>query len=263
MLGGSGFSWQDEQVYELRAGDCVVHLADHEEHTLRGGPDGLEVLICGTRHPTELGWLPRSKAIRLGWPWVEGRTDDPWDIEAAGGAARVRRSRAAAEEHRQRRRSRGRRRGRRATAPASNALSGESPGLCGPGCGTRSSPTGKLELPAALPRLRRGVLRRPRRRGHLSTRRRGAPAAARVDRGPSAGNGCRSRLPRAPDAPHVRDERAERDLLLPALEQDRLLRRRSHRPHREARLLGRRATFLTGTVPHRDCPSLDGRVEEG
>ena len=83
VLGGSGFSWQDEQVYELRPGDCVVHLADHEEHTLRGGPDGLEVLICGTRHPTEIGWLPRSRAIRIGWPWVEGRTDDPWDVEAA------------------------------------------------------------------------------------------------------------------------------------------------------------------------------------
>jgi uncharacterized cupin superfamily protein len=82
VLGGSGLSWQDEQVYELRPGDCIVHLADHEEHTLHGGPDGLEVLICGTRHPTELGWLPRSKAIRLGWPWVEGRTDDPWEIEA-------------------------------------------------------------------------------------------------------------------------------------------------------------------------------------
>jgi uncharacterized cupin superfamily protein len=82
VLGGSGLSWQDEQVYELRPGDCVVHLADHEEHTLRGGPDGLEVLIYGTRHQTELGWLPRSRAIRLGWPWVEGRTDDPWDVEA-------------------------------------------------------------------------------------------------------------------------------------------------------------------------------------
>jgi uncharacterized cupin superfamily protein len=82
VLAGSGFSWQDEQVYELRPGDCIVHLADHEEHTLSGGPDGLEVLICGTRHPTEIGWLPRSRAIRIGWPWVEGRTDDPWDIEA-------------------------------------------------------------------------------------------------------------------------------------------------------------------------------------
>ena len=82
VLEGSGLSWQDEQVYEIRAGDCIVHLADHEEHTLRGGDDGLVVLIYGTRHPTELGWLPRSGAIRLGWPWVEGRTDDPWDVEA-------------------------------------------------------------------------------------------------------------------------------------------------------------------------------------
>jgi uncharacterized cupin superfamily protein len=82
VLAGSGLSWQDEQVYEVGPGDCIVHLADHEEHTLRGGPDGLEVLIYGTRHPTELGWLPRSGAIRFGWPWVEGRTDDPWDVEA-------------------------------------------------------------------------------------------------------------------------------------------------------------------------------------
>jgi uncharacterized cupin superfamily protein len=82
VLGGSGFSWQDEQVYELRPGDCVVHLADHEEHTLRGGPEGLDVLIYGTRRPTEIGWLPRSGAVRFGWPWVEGRTDDPWDVEA-------------------------------------------------------------------------------------------------------------------------------------------------------------------------------------
>src|SRR6185312_763312 len=43
---------------------------------------GLDFLVFGTRHPTELGWLPRSRAIRLGWPWVEGRTDDPWDVEA-------------------------------------------------------------------------------------------------------------------------------------------------------------------------------------
>lgn len=82
MLGGGGWSWQDEQVYEVRAGDCIVHVADHEEHTLRAGDDGLDVLVWGTRHPTEFGWLPRSGAVRIGWPWVQGRTDDPWDVEA-------------------------------------------------------------------------------------------------------------------------------------------------------------------------------------
>jgi uncharacterized cupin superfamily protein len=82
VLGGSGLAWQDEAVHEIGPGDCVVHTADTMEHTLVAGADGLDYLVFGTNHPTELGWLPRSRAIRLGWPWVEGRTDDPWDVEA-------------------------------------------------------------------------------------------------------------------------------------------------------------------------------------
>jgi uncharacterized cupin superfamily protein len=82
VLGGSGLSWQDEQVYEVRPGDTIVHLANHEEHTLRAGDGGLDVIVFGTRHPIEVAWLPRSRAIRLGWPWVQGRDDDPWDVEA-------------------------------------------------------------------------------------------------------------------------------------------------------------------------------------
>jgi uncharacterized cupin superfamily protein len=82
VLAGSGLAWQDGAVHEVRPLDCVVHRADEHEHTFVAGPDGLEYLVFGTRHPTELGWLPRSRAIRLGWPWVEGRDDDPWDVEA-------------------------------------------------------------------------------------------------------------------------------------------------------------------------------------
>jgi uncharacterized cupin superfamily protein len=82
VLGGSGLAWQDEAVCEVEAGDCVVHRANELEHTFRAGPDGLEYIVYGTKHPTELGWLPRSRAVRLGWPWVEGRTDDPWEVEA-------------------------------------------------------------------------------------------------------------------------------------------------------------------------------------
>ncbi|HVW88746.1 MAG TPA: cupin domain-containing protein [Gaiellaceae bacterium] len=84
VLAGSGLAWQDGDVHEIRPRDCVVHRADRFEHTLVAGPDGLEYLVFGTRHPTEIGWLPRSRAIRIGWPWVEGRDDDPWDVEAAG-----------------------------------------------------------------------------------------------------------------------------------------------------------------------------------
>lgn len=85
VLGGSGLAWQDEEVCEVGPGDCIVQVANHFEHTLRGGPAGLDVLVFGTRHPTEIGWLPRSKAIRIGYPWVEGRVDDPWDAEAEVG----------------------------------------------------------------------------------------------------------------------------------------------------------------------------------
>jgi uncharacterized cupin superfamily protein len=85
VLAGSGLLWQDENVCEVRAGDTIVQTADHYEHTFKGGPDGLEYLVFGTRHPVEYGWLPRSRAIRLSWPWIEGRTDNPWDIEAEVG----------------------------------------------------------------------------------------------------------------------------------------------------------------------------------
>ena len=82
VLEGSGLAWQDEQVHEVRPGDCVIHRADEKEHTFVAGPEGLTYLVFGTNHRTEIGWLPRSGAVRFGWPWVEGRTDDPWDREA-------------------------------------------------------------------------------------------------------------------------------------------------------------------------------------
>jgi uncharacterized cupin superfamily protein len=85
VLAGTGLLWQDEQVCEVRAGDTVVQLADGFEHTFRAGPDGLDYIVFGTRHPVEYGWLPRSRAVRLGYPWVEGRVDDPWEIEAEVG----------------------------------------------------------------------------------------------------------------------------------------------------------------------------------
>ena len=82
VLGGSGLAWQDEEVHEVRPGDCVVQRANELEHTFIAGADGLDYLVFATNYATEFGWLPRSGAVRMGWPWVEGRTDDPWDVEA-------------------------------------------------------------------------------------------------------------------------------------------------------------------------------------
>ena len=81
VLAGSGLSWQDEEVSEVRVGDTIVQVANHFEHTFLAGSGGLDLLAFGTRHPVEYGWLPRSRAQRFGFVWVEGRTDDPWDIE--------------------------------------------------------------------------------------------------------------------------------------------------------------------------------------
>lgn len=84
VLSGSGLAWQDGAVHEIRPRDCVVYRADELEHTMVAGEDGLEYLVFGTRHATEIGWLPRSGTVRFGWPWVDGRVDDPWEREAAG-----------------------------------------------------------------------------------------------------------------------------------------------------------------------------------
>jgi uncharacterized cupin superfamily protein len=89
VLAGSGLAWQAGGVHEVRPLDCVIHRPNEMEHTFVAGPDGLEYLVFGTRHPTEIGWLPRSRAIRFGWRWVEGRADDPWEVEATVGPLAV------------------------------------------------------------------------------------------------------------------------------------------------------------------------------
>src|SRR3712207_6279176 len=41
ILGGSGWSWQAGETYEVRAGDVLVHRREEESHTLVAGDDGL------------------------------------------------------------------------------------------------------------------------------------------------------------------------------------------------------------------------------
>src|SRR6478736_3954281 len=38
VLSGSGLAWQDGDVHEIRANDCVIYEADHFEHTFVAGP---------------------------------------------------------------------------------------------------------------------------------------------------------------------------------------------------------------------------------
>jgi uncharacterized cupin superfamily protein len=86
VLAGAGLSWQDDQTYEVRPGDCIVHLARAEAHSLRAGPDGLDVLVFGNRVATEVGQLPRAEVGWIGGTWAEvGRGDHPWSREVACG----------------------------------------------------------------------------------------------------------------------------------------------------------------------------------
>jgi uncharacterized cupin superfamily protein len=86
VLGGSGISWQDEQVYDVGEGDCIVHLPGAEVHTLRAGPEGLDVLAFGTRVAVQVGELPRAGVGWLVPTWVEvGKEPAPWQREVEAG----------------------------------------------------------------------------------------------------------------------------------------------------------------------------------
>jgi uncharacterized cupin superfamily protein len=97
VLGGSGTSvqWEgegDPVGYEVRAGDCLVHLPLENAHTLQAGPDGLDVLAFGQRtFANGITWLPRAGVAWLGETWgpVGSEDDHPWTREAAVGPPEV------------------------------------------------------------------------------------------------------------------------------------------------------------------------------
>jgi uncharacterized cupin superfamily protein len=86
VLAGEGLSWQDGETYEVRAGDCLVHRAGAEAHTLIAADTALDVLAFGTRAPAAVTYLPRASGLRLGrlWTRVEalaGRPTETADLE--------------------------------------------------------------------------------------------------------------------------------------------------------------------------------------
>jgi uncharacterized cupin superfamily protein len=90
VLGGSGLSWQEGSVYEVGPEDCLVHLAQEGTHTLRAGPEGLDVLAFGQRAYSTSTRLPRAGVSWLGETWVEsGGGGHPFEREAAAGAPEV------------------------------------------------------------------------------------------------------------------------------------------------------------------------------
>jgi uncharacterized cupin superfamily protein len=85
VLAGDGLSWQDGRTYAVRAGDCILHRADAEAHTIVGAGDGLDVLAFGAGSPTGLTWLPRARSWWNGPHWLPHDGPNPFAAEEAAG----------------------------------------------------------------------------------------------------------------------------------------------------------------------------------
>jgi len=85
VLGGSGLSWQrarnEDRTYEVRAGDCLVHLPEREAHTLVAGDDGLDVLAFGVGPDNVLAYFPRLSVMRVGPAIIDVDGRHQWDLE--------------------------------------------------------------------------------------------------------------------------------------------------------------------------------------
>ena len=185
VLGGSGLLWLDGDVCEVGAGDAIVHRADEEAHTLKAGPDGLDVLAFGMRIYTENCYHPHSGRVWTGPTIVAAEgPKDMFALDAAAGplawaepgprpanvvnAADVDPDQIDVGDCR----SSARRPGRRGGLDPDGPQPGHGPG--------------RLPLqPAALPLSRGGAVRDPRGLGHVHPRRGRARRALRARHRPA------------------------------------------------------------------------------
>jgi len=93
VLGGSGLLWQEGANFDIAESDCFVFPGGVGPHTLKAGPEGLDVLAFSENIGDAATFLPRSKVSWLGVSWVEtGALDHPFTLEAAQGAPEVKES---------------------------------------------------------------------------------------------------------------------------------------------------------------------------
>jgi uncharacterized cupin superfamily protein len=82
VLAGSGYSWQDGALHEVRAGDAIVHRPSEEAHTLVAGDgEALDVLAFASGSPTGLTLLPRAGVTRVGGRWLPQDAPNPLHAE--------------------------------------------------------------------------------------------------------------------------------------------------------------------------------------
>jgi uncharacterized cupin superfamily protein len=90
ILDGSGLAWQREdepdatdETFEVRAGDCLVHLEGAEAHTLVAGENGIDALAFGVGPEWPYAYFPRLSALRLAHAIVDVDGRHQWPMEGA------------------------------------------------------------------------------------------------------------------------------------------------------------------------------------
>jgi uncharacterized cupin superfamily protein len=86
VLAGSGLSWQrerggEDETFDIRAGDCLVHRAEAEAHTLVAADDGLDVIAFATGPENVFAYFPRLDAMRVGPGVLDVPDRHQWNME--------------------------------------------------------------------------------------------------------------------------------------------------------------------------------------
>ena len=167
MLAGSGVSWQDGACFDVRPGDCLVHRALTEAHTLRAGADGARRARVRRAAPGERPRLPRAGVV-LGARHLGA---EPAIRRTIPGSARWRRASPTSASSPSARRVVNARRRRAASRSRHAAVDsvardlGMRRGSVRTGLSHVTVHPGQAERAAARPLGRGGDLRRPRGRG--------------------------------------------------------------------------------------------------
>jgi uncharacterized cupin superfamily protein len=84
VLGGSGWSVQEDGCFAIAEGDVIYYGAARPAHTVVAGDDGLDVLALGTVFPMHTALrFPRLDMVKTGGLVLRGDSTHQWELEAA------------------------------------------------------------------------------------------------------------------------------------------------------------------------------------
>jgi uncharacterized cupin superfamily protein len=82
VLRGSGWSWQEQGVYEIGEGDVILHPPGGPAHTVVAGDDGIDVLAFGDNLRHEAVRFPRIQAAWIGGMILDFHPVHQFQLEA-------------------------------------------------------------------------------------------------------------------------------------------------------------------------------------